>query len=110
MTNAIHNALFFLGWFGIVALLFVGQHFARIAYRSACDFCATYVAPVLTRIDETLERHDGTLFIVGGILTLFGTLVCASSSHWIGITDLRSFVLGALALVVGIWAVVKAAD
>lgn len=110
MTNAIQNALFFLGWFGIVAVLFVLQHYARTAYRSACQFCVTYVAPVLTRIDDALNRNDGKLLIVGALLTLFGTLLCASSSHWIGITDVRSFALGALALVVGIWAVVKAAD
>lgn len=110
MTQAIHNALFFLGWFGIVAILFVLQHFVRIAYRSLSKFCVTYVAPVITRIDEALERNDEKLVIVGAIVTLFGTLVCASSTHWIGITDVRSFALGVVALVVGIWAVVKSAS
>ena len=110
MTQAIHNALFFFGWFVVVAALFVLQHFVRIAYRAVAEFYTTHVAPIITRIDGALQRNDGWLFIVGAVVTVFGTLVCASSTHWIGITDVRSFAVGVAALVFGIWAVVKAAD
>ncbi len=106
----IHTALFFFGWVALVVAAFFAQHWLRVAARSFASFWSSTVSPLLGQFNDFLGRHDGTLLIFGLIATLFGTLLCAASSKWIGITDVRTFAGGIAILVLGMASTIRAAD
>ena len=106
----IHTALFYFGWAVVVFAAFFVQHWLRLAASAIASFCSTYVAPALKQFDKFLGRHEGTLAIFGIVLTIFGTLLCAASSKWIGITDVRTFTGGIAIVVIGMASTIRALD
>jgi hypothetical protein len=106
----IHTAAFYFGWAALVVAAFFVVHFVRIAASAFGEFWTTYISPLLTRCNALMEKYSGTLLISGVAVTLFGTLVCAASTRWLAITDVRSFIVGILILVVGMAATIRAAD
>jgi len=108
--NSIHTALFYFGWAVAVFAAFFVQHWLRVAASSVASFCSSNVKPALVRFNKFLGRHDGKLAIFGICVTIFGTLLCAASSKWIGITDVRAFAGGLAILVFGMAATIRSLD
>ncbi len=106
----IHTAAFYFGWAALVVAAFFVVHFVRVTAGAVAEFWTAYITPVLTRCNALMEKYSGTLLISGVAVTLFGTLVCAASTRWIGITDVRSLIIGIVILAVGMAATIRAAD
>lgn len=110
MNNSLHTALFFAGWVTVVVAAFFVQHWVRVAAGVVASFYASSVKPALATFDGFLGRHEGVLLIGGLVATTFGTLLCAASTHWLGITDVRAFACGLAVLVVGMASTIRATN
>ena len=93
--DSLKTALFYFGWFALaVASVFV-VHYIRVGFSAFVGFWKMKVFPVLNRFAATV--------LMGGMaMTLLGTLLCAASTRWFGITDVHSFAAGVSLFVVGI--------
>lgn len=108
--NSIHTALFYSGWVVAVVAAFFIQSWVRSAARLFAGFWRSSISPALSSCNRFLGRHDTLLFFGGAIATVFGTLLCAASTHWIGITDVRAFAGGLALLVLGMASVIRAME
>jgi hypothetical protein len=110
MNQSLHTALFYFGWAAVVVAAFFVQHYVRVAAGYVANFWSNSAKPALATFDAFLGRHEGVLLIGGLITTVFGTLLCAASSHWIGITDVRAFACGLAVLVLGMVSTIRATN
>jgi hypothetical protein len=92
--DSLKTALFYFGWFAIAAASVFVVHYIRVGFSACVGFWKMTVHPVL-------NRFAATILIGGMAVTLFGTLLCAASTRWFGITDVYNFAAGVSLLVVG---------
>jgi len=106
--TTIHTAAFYFGWAILVVAAFFVVGFARTAIGAVGSFWTTYVSPLLTDCDRLMSRFSGTLLLTGLAVTVFGTLICASSTRWLAITDTRSLIIGLVTIAIGMAATMRA--
>lgn len=92
--NPAQTALFYFGWcVAVIGAFYVVYHMRRAL--------SAFVAFWKKSIDPFWDRFSGTFLIIGGSATVLGTLLCASSTRWIGITDMKGLACGVVILVIG---------
>jgi hypothetical protein len=106
--TAIHTAAFYFGWAILVVVAFFVVDLVRTVAGAVGSFWTTYVSPLVTDCNRLMDRFSGTLLLTGLALTVFGALVCASSTRWLAITDTRSLIVGLVTLAIGMAATLRA--